>query len=168
LQDLIRNASRQLNGRIKFRKIYNDEVFLLLEQNGAFGFINLVGQIWFARTFLLYMGPATLTNSHTGPVLFLLTLLYYIITFLWVYYSLLYWVAKYYNLTLPAWVAGANYFLNLFLVPGPILTFSIVALILWLIVKLLNWVSQFEIKKVFIIITIPFLLTGMLFQFLAA
>jgi hypothetical protein len=163
LQNLIRRLSKQLEGRINVRKIWNEELFLLVEQNGAFGFINLVGQTWFALTFLFNIGPATL--AHSGG---LVMLLYYISLFLWIVCSVIYWGAKYYNLPLPDWIAGSNFLLNLCLIPGPVLTFSFVALIVWLIIELLNWLSQFEIKKVFVIVTIPLLLLGMLLQFIAA
>jgi hypothetical protein len=61
-----------------------------------------------------------------------------------------------------------NFTLGLFLIPGLILLFSVIALAVWLVVKYLSWLSQFEIKKVFIIVTIPFVLIGMILQLIAA
>lgn len=65
------------------------------------------------------------------------------------------------------WIAGLNFTLGLFLIPGPILLFSVIALVVWLVVKYLSWLSQFETWKVFIILTIPFVLVGMVLQLIA-
>ncbi|HEX5836963.1 MAG TPA: hypothetical protein VFY26_03970 [Anaerolineales bacterium] len=61
-----------------------------------------------------------------------------------------------------------NFTLGLFLIPGPIILFTVIALVVWLVVKYLSWLSQFEIKKVFIIVTNPFVLVGMVFLLIAA
>ena len=168
LQNIIQTASKQLDGKIKIKDIYNGKTFLLLEQDGVFGFINLFCHTWFALRFIVDFGPSTVGQSDLAPFSLFGVLIFYLIIFCWVFFSMVYWGSKVYNIEIPEWIIAVNFFLNLLLAPGVIIAFSIVASSTWVIIKLLNWLSQFPIKKVFIIITLPFVLSGMLLQLLAA
>jgi len=167
LKKTLELASENIQEKFRVKDLLNGKVFLFVEQDGVFGFINLICQFLFTLFFIFSLAPFVIIDKLSILTL-VVTFLYYIVILLWLFFAVIYWGGKFFQVKLPIWIIATYFFLSLFLIPGVLLSFSIISILVFLLTEIFIRISRYPIRKIFIIITIPLILLGMILQLLVA